>query len=75
MENHHHSFRHFCHSYAWHHLVICVYIKPLENISKIESLRQDGIQLDIRSCTVGEESKLCACDERTVQLWKIMIYV
>ena len=33
------------------------YIEPLENISKIESLRQDGIQLDIRSCTVGEESK------------------
>jgi hypothetical protein len=36
-----------------------VYIKPLENISTIESLRQDGIQLDIRSCTVGEESKTC----------------
>ena len=36
-----------------------VYIKPLENISEIESLRQDGIQLDIRSCTVGEESKPC----------------
>ena len=35
------------------------YIEPLENISKIESLRQDGIQLDIRSCTVGEESKPC----------------
>ncbi|MDT1823545.1 hypothetical protein FPK54_29790, partial [Acinetobacter baumannii] len=31
-----------------------VYIKPLENISKIESLRQDGIQLDIQSCRVGE---------------------
>ena len=26
-----------------------VYIKPLENISKIESLREDGIQLDIQS--------------------------
>ncbi|MGM7387309.1 hypothetical protein ACOI3B_14515 [Acinetobacter baumannii] len=36
-----------------------VYIKPLENISKIESLRQDGIQLDIQSCRVGEESKPC----------------
>ena len=36
-----------------------VYIKPLENISTIESLRQDGIQLDIRNCTVGEESKTC----------------
>ena len=35
------------------------YIEPLENISKIESLRQDGIQLDIRSCTVGKESKTC----------------
>ena len=36
-----------------------VYIKPLENISKIESLREDGIQLDIQSCKVGEETKLC----------------
>ena len=36
-----------------------VYIKPLENISTIESLRKDGIQLDIRNCTVGEESKTC----------------
>ena len=36
-----------------------VYIKPLENISKIESLRQDGIQLDIRSCYVEGESKTC----------------
>src|SRR5690606_5556110 len=36
-----------------------VYIKPLENISKIESLRQDGIQLDIRSCNVEGESKTC----------------
>ena len=36
-----------------------VYIKPLENISTIESLRQDGIQLDIRNCTVGKESKTC----------------
>ena len=33
-----------------------VYIKPLENISKIESLREDGIQLDIQSCKVGEET-------------------
>ena len=36
-----------------------VYIKPLENISKIESLREDGIQLDIRSCNVKGESKTC----------------
>ena len=36
-----------------------VYIKPLENISKIESLRQDGIQLDIRNCNVDGESKTC----------------
>ena len=36
-----------------------VYIKPLENISTIESLRQDGIQFDIQNCTVGEESKPC----------------
>ena len=36
-----------------------VYIKPLENISKIESLRQDGIQLDIQSCNVEGESKTC----------------
>ena len=36
-----------------------VYIKPLENISKIESLREAGIQLDIQSCRVGEESKPC----------------
>ncbi len=36
-----------------------VYIKPLENISKIESLRQDGIQLDIRTCNVDGESKTC----------------
>ena len=36
-----------------------IYIKPLENISTIESLRKDGIQLDIRNCTVGEESKTC----------------
>jgi ATP-dependent Zn protease len=36
-----------------------VYIKPLENISNIESLRQDGIQFDIKNCTVGEESKTC----------------
>ena len=36
-----------------------VYIKPLENIPQIESLRQQGIQFDIRSCTVGEESKPC----------------
>lgn len=36
-----------------------LYIKPLENISKIESLRKDGIQLDIQSCTVGEETKPC----------------
>ena len=36
-----------------------VYIKPLENISKIESLREAGIQLDIQSCKVGEESKPC----------------
>ncbi len=36
-----------------------VYIKPLENISKIESLRQDGIQLDIRTCNVEGESKTC----------------
>ena len=35
------------------------YIEPLENISKIESLRQDGIQLDIQNCTVGKESKTC----------------
>ena len=33
--------------------------KSKESISKIESLRQDGIQLDIRSCTVGKESKTC----------------
>ena len=39
--------------------LFAVYIKPLENISKIESLREDGIQLEIRSCTVGEESKPC----------------
>ena len=50
--------------------LFAVYIKPLENISKIESLREDGIQLEIRSCTVGEESKPCVRDERTVQLWK-----
>ena len=36
-----------------------VYIKPLENISKIESLREDGIQLDIRTCNVEGESKTC----------------
>lgn len=36
-----------------------VYIKPLGNIPQIESLRQQGIQFDIRSCTVGEESKPC----------------
>jgi ATP-dependent Zn protease len=36
-----------------------VYIKPLENISKIESLKRDGIQLDIRSCNVEGESKTC----------------
>ena len=36
-----------------------VYIKPLENIPQIESLRQQGIQFDIKSCTVGEESKTC----------------
>src|SRR5699024_7106977 len=36
-----------------------VYIKPLENISKIESLRQDGIQLDIRSCNDEGKSKTC----------------
>ena len=39
--------------------LFAVYIKPLENISKIESLRADGIQLDIQSCRVGEESKPC----------------
>ena len=36
-----------------------VYIKPLENIPQIESLRQQGIQFDIGSCTVGKESKPC----------------
>jgi len=36
-----------------------VYIKPLGNIPQIESLRQQGIQFDIGSCTVGEESKTC----------------
>ena len=36
-----------------------VYIKPLENIPQIESLRQQGIQFDIGSCTVGEEYKPC----------------
>ena len=36
-----------------------VYIKPLGNIPQIESLRQQGIQFDIGSCTVGEESKPC----------------
>ena len=36
-----------------------VYIKPLENIPQIESLRPQGIQFDIGSCTVGEESKPC----------------
>ena len=35
------------------------YIKPLKNIPQIESLRQQGIQFDIRNCTVGEESKTC----------------
>ena len=35
------------------------YIKPLENIPKIESLKQQGIQFDIQSCAVGEESKPC----------------
>ena len=35
-----------------------VYIKPLENISKIESLREDGIQLDIQSCKVGKKLNL-----------------
>ena len=39
--------------------LFAVYINPLENISKIESLRADGIQLDIQSCRVGEESKPC----------------
>lgn len=39
--------------------IFSIYIKPLENISKIESLRKDGIQLDIRNCQVGEESKTC----------------
>lgn len=36
-----------------------IYIKPLGNIPQIESLRQQGIQFDIGSCTVGEESKTC----------------
>ena len=36
-----------------------VYIKPLGNIPQIESLRQQGIQFDIGSCTVGKESKTC----------------
>ena len=36
-----------------------VYIKPLENIPQIESLRQQGIQFDIRSCKVDGESKTC----------------
>ena len=35
------------------------YIKPLGNIPQIESLRQQGIEFDIRNCTVGEESKTC----------------
>ena len=53
-----------------------VYIKPLENISEIESLRQDGIQLDIRSCTVGEESKPCVrIMKDQCNYSKIMIYV
>ena len=47
------------------------YIKPLENIPKIESLRQQGIQFDIQSCAVGEESKpLRPSDERAVWLWE-----
>lgn len=36
-----------------------VYIKPLGNIPQIESLRQQGIQFDIGSCTVDGESKTC----------------
>ena len=36
-----------------------VYIKPLGNISQIESLRQQGIQFDIGSCKVDGESKTC----------------
>lgn len=36
-----------------------VYIKPLENIPQIESLRQQGIQFDIRSCKIDGESKTC----------------
>jgi len=36
-----------------------VYIKPLENIPQIESLRQQGIQFDIGSCKVDGESKTC----------------
>jgi hypothetical protein len=45
MENHHHHFRHFRHSDAWHHLVIQCLYQTLENIPQIESLRQQGISL------------------------------
>lgn len=39
--------------------LFAVYIKPLSNIPKIESLRQQGIQFDIGSCKVDGESKPC----------------
>jgi hypothetical protein len=52
-----------------------VYIKPLENIPQIESLRQDGIQFDIRSCTVGEESKPCVRMMKDQCNMEKMIYV
>ena len=59
MENHHHHFRHFRHSDAWHHLVIQCLYQTFRKYPQIESLRQQGIQFDIGSCTVGEESKPC----------------
>lgn len=36
-----------------------VYIKPLGNIPKIESLRQLGIEFDIANCEVDGTSKTC----------------
>jgi hypothetical protein len=53
-----------------------VYIKPLENIPQIESLRQQGIQFDIGSCTVGEESKPCVrVMKNSADMEKMAIFV
>lgn len=36
-----------------------VYIKPLGTLKQVDSLRRQGIELDLAKCTVGKEAKTC----------------